>query len=69
MTELQRKALARLALTVEQVEAVYAEYRPTSPQGERLAIFLAIRMLCESHERLRMELQGAEELLNEKGGA
>ena len=55
------------------MEKLYAEYLPTSPRGERLAIFRVIRDLCESHERLRAELQGAEALLAEheskKGGA
>ena len=66
MTPLGRRALARLALPREEVERLYAHYKPTSPQGGRLEIFRVIRDLCESHERLRAELEGAEAMLAEK---
>lgn len=65
MTKLQSRALARTPLAEEYVHRLYDEYAPTSAMGERLLIFKVIRDLCESHERLRAELQGAEEMLKE----
>jgi hypothetical protein len=66
VTYLHRRALARLPLPEIEVERLYAVYTPTSPQGERLQVFRTIRDLCESHERLRAELAGAEAMLNER---
>lgn len=57
MTDLDRRALATVALAREKVEDFYAN---AHDWGEA-----AINALCESHERLRMELQGAEALLAE----
>lgn len=69
MTELERRALARLPMTPEEVGRIYAEYKPTSEAGWRLLIFRVVRDLCESHERLRAELEGAEQLLREANDA
>lgn len=57
MTTLERNALACLTLTAAEVEAIYAEYGPEFSDTFRFNRF--IRRLCESHERLRMELIGA----------
>jgi hypothetical protein len=54
MTSLQRRALATVAMSAEEVSAIYI--RATAADTRRLAM---------SHERLRMELQGAEILLAE----
>lgn len=52
MHPLTRAALARTAMTVDEVRDLYAaSVQPT------------VRNLCESHERLRAELAGAEVLL------
>jgi len=51
MDRLTRNALARTPLEPEQVKAMYAW---DGFHGET-----AVRRLCESHERLRMELEGA----------
>lgn len=51
MTPLTRAALARLPLPASAVEDIYR-----NPNA-------SIRSLCESHERLRAELQGAEAML------
>lgn len=67
MTALQRRSLARAVLSAEDVHRLYAEYTPTSEAGAKLLIFRVIRDLCESHERLRAELQGAEMLLDDAG--
>lgn len=58
MTELHRKALARLALSEQAVQSLY-DGTYSDAAGRRL------RDLCESHERLRAELKGAELLLAE----
>jgi hypothetical protein len=59
MTTLERRALARVPLTKAEVEAIYADYPPLAG----LKFVRVIRLLCESHERLRAELAGAEELI------
>lgn len=59
MTPLDRNALARVPLTRAEVEAIYADYPPLAG----LKFVRIIRRLCESHERLRMELAGAEEII------
>ena len=51
MTTLQKNALGRVPMTLEQVEAYY---RKAKPAGAIQAV-----MVCESHERLRMELEGS----------
>ncbi len=55
MTPLQRAAVARTPLTDESVEALYKSFNvhgyATMDAGE-------LRKLCESHERLRNELEG-----------
>ena len=66
MTELQRRALARVALSEAEIETAYQEYKPTDSGKHRLRFQHIIRALCESHERLRAELQGAETLLEEE---
>lgn len=58
MTNLERKALARVPLTRGEVETAYL----TSSQWN-YPMSKIIADLCESHERLRMELAGAEELI------
>lgn len=60
MTNLQRNALARLPLTEAEVEACYhLKMHPA------VHTFAAVRNLCESHERLRAELEGATLLLED----
>jgi len=60
MTPLQRKALACSPLTRETVESFYdGSHAGTAEQ--------CLKALCASHERLRMELEGAEVLLAELG--
>ena len=49
MDELLRKAKSRKPFTPSQVQAVYAKYLTPFGAGE-------IAALCESHERLRMDL-------------
>ena len=56
MTQLRRRALARLALTEAEVERLYT----TTAFGGCWA------NLCESHARLRAELAGAEMLLADR---
>ena len=51
MTPLQRNALACKPMTEAEVESIYAD---CSNAGKRM---------CESHERLRVELQGAEAII------
>ena len=58
MTTLQRNALGRLAMTEIEVQALYDQW-----PGNK-----CVRALCESHERLRTELQGAEIMLAEAVG-
>lgn len=55
-SELRHRALSRLALPEEQVESAYRN---------ALGCDRSKRDLCESHERLRAELQGAEILLED----
>lgn len=63
MTTLRRRALARLPLSEADVEALYA-VRDIAHFAHGSAID-AVRLLCESHERLRAELAGAEAMLAE----
>ena len=60
LNELRRRALGRLALSEADVVRFYA--LPVYPAAE---LHKALRRLCESHERLRAELAGAEAVLNE----
>lgn len=58
MDELQRRALARLPMTEGDVRITYAgEYSPW-PRA-------VVQKLCESHERLRAELDGTTTLLRD----
>src|ERR1022692_2925134 len=58
MTPLQRNALATVPLSMEEVEFYY--------EGARGGIATTcLRALCESHELLRAELQGAELLIRD----
>ncbi len=61
MTRLQREALKTLPISESDVERMYAEF----PKWTLSNLQLAIRSLCRSHERLRMELAGMEVLLSE----
>jgi len=54
MTDLQRRALARLPMTEAEVQYLYDLHRTTH-----------VRDLCESHERLRAECQGLQVLHDE----
>jgi hypothetical protein len=56
MTQLQSRALAREPMTAAEVERVYENLRGRGFVGD----------LCESHERLRAELEGATVLLAER---
>ncbi len=56
--ELNRRALANVPLTKETVQSFWDGTRSGTPEQCLLA-------LCISHERLRMELAGAEKLLAE----
>ena len=58
MSKLSQRCLGYVPLTVETVESFYDGTRSASAERCLLA-------LCESHERLRAELQGAEILLEE----
>jgi len=55
VTPLQKNALARVPMAEEAVERIY--------QNDRGIHTEVLKALCESHERLRAELQGAEVLL------
>ncbi len=57
MPDLQQRALAITPLSVRVVQNIYSGAYSSAPQ--------CLIALCESHERLRAELQGAEILLNE----
>jgi hypothetical protein len=59
MTRLHRMALMRLPLSKETVEYFYENTSLSGKSSE------CIKTLCESHERLRSELEGAELLLEE----
>ena len=61
MTKLQRKALAITPLTEDKIEEIYNNHSGINGSISGLSKF--VQKLCESHERLRMELQGAEKLL------
>lgn len=61
MTLLQREALKRTPLTSERIASIYRSSKKY-PFPDMM-----IRDLCLSHERLRMELEGAEKLLAEAG--
>ncbi len=66
MTDLQRKALASLPLSAEEVQDHFDEaYTHVHPQFVPAARL--VRALCVSHERLRAEVQGAEVLPAEAG--
>lgn len=60
MTRLRRRALARLPLTETQVIAIYDTATAGAAVGNG-----NVTALCESHERLRAELQGAEVLIKD----
>ncbi len=55
MTRLQKHALGRPILTDDYIERVY-----TNATKVRSGADATIAMICESHERLRSEVQGAE---------
>ncbi len=57
MTPLQRAALYRTPLTEAEVEALYCQFHGITE------FVLERNALCESHERLRVELDGVEALL------
>ena len=63
MTELDRKALATVPLTAHEVQVIYQV--ASGPLPNHPSIAHVIRRLCTSHERLRRELQGAEDLLTD----
>lgn len=63
MTRLQKDALGRDVLPQATVEAI-AHAADRHPLADRMR---DIRRLCESHERLRMELEGAMVMLADKG--
>lgn len=72
MIPLDRAALASPPLTAAEVEAIYESMRAVPPAAGRthfetlVARFAGcVRRLCASHERLRRELVGAEELLTD----
>ena len=63
MSDLEKKALARVStLTALDVQRVYLRFDRTGNDP----YYNLVRDLCESHERLRMELAGAEALLAER---
>lgn len=64
MTDLQRRALARLPLSAANVELLFDAARHPL-DGERTPELKIICDLCESHERLRMELEGSTALHDE----
>lgn len=55
MTDLQKAAMAFAAMSREDVEHLYGVCWDWPPSVQRLVL-----RLCESHERLRMDLEGAE---------
>lgn len=55
MTSCQKNGLGRDVMTAEQVEAYYRKAKPAGA--------IQAAMVCESHERLRMELEGCDVLL------
>lgn len=59
MTDLKRKALARLPLPSDEVEVLYKTVSATLPE------WAMYRVALESHERLRAELAGATVLIEE----
>lgn len=61
MTSLQKNALGRDVMTAEQVEAYYRKAKPAGA--------IQAAMVCESHERLRMELEGSAVLHDESAKA
>lgn len=61
MTKLQHAALAHLPLSRETVESFYDGSRAGTAEK-------CLRALCESHERLRAELEGLDVMLREAEG-
>ena len=59
MTTLQRNALAHSELSRETIERLYE----TPFQCLALDAYKTLRVVLESHERLRNELQGAQEVI------
>ncbi len=59
--DLRKECLRHVPLTFETVEDIYKGRRDYS-ESELAGV---IRALCRSHERLRAELEGAEQLLRE----
>jgi hypothetical protein len=57
MTRLQELALATLPISEKDVEAFYNGQKPWNDR--------TFKSLCESHERLRAELQGCEALIQD----
>lgn len=64
MTDLTRRALGRVPLTEQEVADWY-EWAKAWASRDSAGSRAAVKVLCESHERLRVELQGAELLLEE----
>ena len=61
MTNLERRAMARVPLTREEIEACYVPAHGIAIVPSREDV----RRIRESHERLRMELEGATAMLAE----
>lgn len=57
MTNCQKNALGRDVMTAEQVEAYYRKAKPAGA--------IQAALVCESHERLRAELEGAKVLIDD----
>lgn len=61
MTDLRRKALAYLPMSPDAVEMMYI----AAAHAEHPLVKIDIKRMCESHERLRAELEGAEVLIDD----
>ena len=59
MTKLQKAALARVPFTYDTVEDFWNGSHFWTAEK-------CLKLLCESHERLRMELEGVEKMLSEE---
>lgn len=62
MTTLRRRALASVPMTPEKVESLYLNASLAHQPGQLLGF---ITGLCESHERLQAEAEGAEVIIND----
>lgn len=61
MTDLQKAAMAFAAMSREDVENLYGVCWDWPPPVQQLVL-----RLCESHERLRMDLEGAEAVIRQE---